>query len=394
VRFETFKDRQPAPWEATDAALEHVSAPQHLTSSRALIQCRGITLANGDRTRINDFVLYKTRGLIKFGQVREILIDRAHSRSPGVLIHPHVVGEVSLPLRFAQVVADGSAQKELHPLAVSCGPKLASDTTLTIFQSIICAVHVVHNCATAGCVPSKTRQQKQERHIVGTTWEVRHEPGNLLLNHAQMRNRVYLREILPTVRYPSLPREEIVRRAAMRRQVLEAPGESTENAVDAVGNTFVGKTAPKKKSKKRTREEEVAIDASAGAKRSRTRASRGRGARPSGEGAAAAATPGLAAATPRLPQPPAFAPPFGLPLYPPYPPASTIPGSYYVHPQPGPPPGPQMTLWNAPHPSTLMHPYLEPPPLPPPSMFAGLPMDTHLLANQALRGPAGDGLGL
>jgi hypothetical protein len=87
-------------------------------------------------------------------------------------------------------------------------------------------VHLVHNCAESGCHPTQTRVRRQERRTVeGLTWELQHCPNaNFLFNHAQMGNARFIRPLLPSVRYPQLAKDELIRQAVAHHRVLVEEG--------------------------------------------------------------------------------------------------------------------------------------------------------------------------
>jgi hypothetical protein len=73
--------------------------------------------------------------------------------------------------------------------------------------------------------------------------------GSYVFNHAQMSNARYMRDLLPVVRYPQLPRDELIRRALAHREDLR--NEAEEAA--AAKKSKAEEAAAAKKSKKATK---------------------------------------------------------------------------------------------------------------------------------------------
>jgi hypothetical protein len=98
------------------------------------------------------------------------------------------------------------------------------------------------------CAPTQTRPVIQERRVVPGrfAWEVRHAPGNLLFNSAQMRSHRLFSHILPEVRYPSLSKDEVIKQAVRRRAVESesAPAAATSLAATDVDNPILDSPVP------------------------------------------------------------------------------------------------------------------------------------------------------
>ncbi|KAJ7702836.1 hypothetical protein B0H17DRAFT_1157414 [Mycena rosella] len=134
----------PCAWEET-AAFQN-GTPSPLGPDAAVLRCRTLVLNGGDLAYLGKYVVYQNRlDPPAVGRVEEILVEENTSRLLGVLVSQCVIGPVILPY---------------------CLPSCKVDATkclLLVFQELLCAINVAHNCAGNGCKTTATRQLVQER---------------------------------------------------------------------------------------------------------------------------------------------------------------------------------------------------------------------------------------
>ncbi|KAI1797716.1 hypothetical protein LXA43DRAFT_877016 [Ganoderma leucocontextum] len=200
----------------SDSRTAHAGFSQFSALSPQVLNCEGLYLENGDLMRHSGWVVYRSPSShdVRIGRIDEILLRAPDGAPLGALICKSDVGsEAKMPYRLPLVTAS-EGQYEFVSVLV----RLSATSH---------ALHVFHNCTDHRCKLSQTKTVMQERCETSLhRYEIQHDnPGDLILNLAQLTNSAILTLFRPSDRYPGLSREDLVEKAIANRVRLTAEAE-------------------------------------------------------------------------------------------------------------------------------------------------------------------------
>ncbi|KAJ6580335.1 hypothetical protein B0H10DRAFT_2179659 [Mycena sp. CBHHK59/15] len=194
----------PCQWEETLAFERGLRSP--LGSGAAIIRCRNLVLKGGDRVDVGKYIVYHLGQVSAVGRVEEILVTEQANRLLGVLVSKCRIGPDILPYHMPSCTVDSSS-----PL-------------LLVFEELLCAINVAHNCAANDCKPTNTRQLLQEREATDQFEdELKHpiQPDDCFLNLSQLRSATHVQQFRSPMGLHAINNKASLEREARDNQVAK-----------------------------------------------------------------------------------------------------------------------------------------------------------------------------